>query len=249
MRAWGRGFSVLDVLVSVAVIAVLLSLLLPGLAAVRETARRVVCASNVRQSGLGLAMYSDDHRGVLPPTRFSSTTNQLHRMTVVRMPQTAAPWDGLGNLYAEDYLNVPDVFYCPSHQGTYPLQTQRLLWNSQEKVFIVSNYHFRGAETNGNRVVWRMRPEMTLVSDGLSSPSAFNHVEGCNVLQAGLSVRWLNDPSTQVMPMLPSDSDAQAVASGKVGTVWSMLDGWTGDGPGVLASQPTTPYHTPGQTR
>ncbi|MCQ6498005.1 type II secretion system protein, partial [Vibrio parahaemolyticus] len=56
-RAQRSGFTIIDVLVSIAVIAVLISILMPSLSLVRETTRRLVCSSNIRQHGMGLAMY------------------------------------------------------------------------------------------------------------------------------------------------------------------------------------------------
>src|ERR1041384_2854087 len=67
-RALRRAFTLVDVLVSVAVIGILIGLLMPGLARVNSQSRRVVCSSNLRQIGLGLAMYASDYRGLLPPS-------------------------------------------------------------------------------------------------------------------------------------------------------------------------------------
>ncbi|MAE61135.1 MAG: hypothetical protein CMJ49_07245, partial [Planctomycetaceae bacterium] len=54
-----RAFTLVELLVVVAIIAVLLSLLLPGLAAARRQTNRVVCASNQRSFGEALHMYAD----------------------------------------------------------------------------------------------------------------------------------------------------------------------------------------------
>lgn len=205
----------------------LLSLLLPGLAAVRETARRVVCASNVRQSGLGLAMYCDDYRGYLPPSRFGAPSNDLHRLTQVRL-NMALPraWDGLGMLYAHDYLNAPEVYYCPSNQGEHAMAVERPKWTSEAQNRVFSNYHFRGPDTTAARMIWRLDPSTSMVSDAITSASDYSHAEGANVLYAGLAVKWLNDPAKYVLPLLPTAADSAINASKKVATVWTVFDQW-----------------------
>jgi prepilin-type N-terminal cleavage/methylation domain-containing protein/prepilin-type processing-associated H-X9-DG protein len=60
-----RGFTVVELLVCVAVAAVLIALLLPAVQQAREAARRSVCASNLRQLGTALHAYHDAH-GCLP---------------------------------------------------------------------------------------------------------------------------------------------------------------------------------------
>jgi prepilin-type N-terminal cleavage/methylation domain-containing protein/prepilin-type processing-associated H-X9-DG protein len=61
--ATGAAFTLTEVLVVIAIVAVLLSLLLPALVRGRESARRVQCMSNLRQLGFAAQMYWHDHGG------------------------------------------------------------------------------------------------------------------------------------------------------------------------------------------
>jgi prepilin-type N-terminal cleavage/methylation domain-containing protein/prepilin-type processing-associated H-X9-DG protein len=77
-----RAFTLIELLVVVSIIALLIAILLPSLTAAREQARIATCLSNLKSMGLGIQLYSNEHR-VLP----GPLHPPIYRMTVAEDPR------------------------------------------------------------------------------------------------------------------------------------------------------------------
>lgn len=115
------AFTLVEMLVVIAVLGVLAALLLPALSRGKEAARATACISNLRQIGLALQIYVDNHRNRLPVMRDreadtnSAPTNALPSVDVVLKTE-------LGNL---------NVLRCPSDRAGVFVQTgSSYSWNS-----------------------------------------------------------------------------------------------------------------------
>jgi prepilin-type N-terminal cleavage/methylation domain-containing protein len=115
----GRGgFTLIELLVVVAVIGILAGLILPALAKAKEKATRTVCMSNLKQVGLAINMYADDHEQTLPGPCYTGA-----RASYDKNSSTELIW------YIAEYLDAPprgpqtmiaDVFVCPGYRRAAP---------------------------------------------------------------------------------------------------------------------------------
>lgn len=101
-----HGFTLVELLVVVAIIGILASMLMPVLARAREAARRAVCANNLRQVGMALLMYADEAAGPYP------TLQQVGQPQCLEGPLPPLAFRGLA-MYPE-YVTDARILMCPS---------------------------------------------------------------------------------------------------------------------------------------
>ncbi|HEY3860635.1 MAG TPA: type II secretion system protein [Verrucomicrobiae bacterium] len=85
-----RAFTLVEMLVTIAIIAALASLLMPALGRGKEAGRTTVCRANLHQIGVALQLYVDDNRNLMPvmyDRRATGSPTNLPAMDVVLAPQ------------------------------------------------------------------------------------------------------------------------------------------------------------------
>lgn len=104
------GFTVIELLVVIGIIAMLMGILLPALRAARESARAAACGSHLRSIGQGLVLYNDDHaEAVIPSFNMEGTAGG-----------PGVPLDGWAPIldrdgYVRGYRgDRGNAFHCPS---------------------------------------------------------------------------------------------------------------------------------------
>lgn len=124
-RFYRNAFSLVELLVVVAIIGILIGLLLPAVQMAREAARRTQCSNNLRQFGLALHNYHSSLR-TFPPAMVISSFDKFSRSHLLLLPYFEQ-----ANLASLADVNLPaieqpkavletpvSVFHCPSDPAT-----------------------------------------------------------------------------------------------------------------------------------
>jgi prepilin-type N-terminal cleavage/methylation domain-containing protein/prepilin-type processing-associated H-X9-DG protein len=126
-----KGFTLVELLVVIGIIALLISILLPTLGAARRAANTVACLSNVRQLGMATMLFAHEHKGYVPIASddFWAKLNDPLRQKWAYRSSPSGPvvydWASslipyLGGKVGQTFITAPEaqskVFRCPADQ-------------------------------------------------------------------------------------------------------------------------------------
>lgn len=223
------GFSLIELLVVLSVAVMMTGLLLPAMSQLRESAHKIVCASNERQMGQALFMYGHDNNDALPKsmalTGKNNIPNNPQELMRTYIGGDTRRWDGLGVLYEFRYCGAIGCFYCPSHVGDHTIERYYNDWLEPTGNDIYANYHFSGDRDWKSNKLRNLHSEIeqVLVTDGLRTTSDFNHVTGMNVLYSDGSVRWRGG-TEDIIEILPQGQISAQEQTDKYIGLWDLVE-------------------------
>jgi prepilin-type N-terminal cleavage/methylation domain-containing protein len=146
MRIWRwvprflRGFTLIELLVVIAIIAILAAILFPVFAQARDKARQATCLSNLKQVGLGLAMYNQDYDEKMPSVcSWGKAWNHGSAATLCP-PLEKAKVPAYFQDFLVPYVKNEGIWYCPSVGKTHAIS--------------VSNTAVKTFGDNGTSYIW-----------------------------------------------------------------------------------------------
>lgn len=122
-----KAFTLIELLVVIAIISILASMLFPAFGRARESARKIVCVSNLKQINLGIQMYTQDYDELYP---------NGYPFWAVPSLTTVNSSELLVNV-VNPYIKSTQIWTCISWQGNYTINPN-----------YTGNYSFITADTN-----------------------------------------------------------------------------------------------------
>ncbi len=211
-----RGFTLVELMVVIAIIAILAAILFPVFSKARERARATACQSNLRQLGMALRQYVMDNDETYPGGPYVYLLNMDvpdDKCGGTAVPQyTGANYPSTIFTVLFPYITNEGIQVCPSRSGfCYPQQFRETLsarssyaynylcWNQRSEgeirdpVYQVLMCDCRSAWVDFDAAIWRYIGDPTLIESNLSCW----HNEKFNVLFGDGHVK-LRDPKTML---------------------------------------------------
>ena len=109
-----RGFTIIELLVAIAIIAILAGMLLPALGVARESARSARCSSNLKQLGVAFAVYTSANDGFYPCARWKTGAKTRWIGALSKYIGGSVEDPSIQSTPGTGNRIINDVFVCPS---------------------------------------------------------------------------------------------------------------------------------------
>lgn len=161
-RRVSNAFTLVELLVVLAIISILMALLLPSLRRARDAAKMAGCASNLHQIGLAHELYSNDNSGLMVPliTYYPDSTPGVYPDPGAYWMHLLFPYLGrklittdMSNAQADAYTLGVKNFRCPATTLTFP-DTYDTYWGTELQLAYGLNYSSMSGDYSGSGDVY-----------------------------------------------------------------------------------------------
>ena len=114
------AFTLIELLVVISIVALLIAVLLPAIKKAKETTRRTICLSNLRQVGTAIHVYAQEHDGFFP----DNSAGWMNASLTFYAEISSSGYLALGHLYETGVVADPRMLFCPSQREpfhSYPM--------------------------------------------------------------------------------------------------------------------------------
>ncbi len=174
-----RAFTLVELLVVISIIALLLSILMPSLAKVRELGRAVVCGTNQHQIYLALSMYTTDNKDKLPPYSYATSATSYYKSPFWH--ETIVPYFGKQNGQVGDvggYLSCPSRKKNQRYTQSYGVSYPTIFAFEMEKGYSIPQGGNATHIFNGSAKLSRIPSNVWMISD---AKTAYYASKSCQI--------------------------------------------------------------------
>jgi len=218
------GFTLIELLVVIAIIAILAALLFPVFASARAKARQTVCASNLRQAGLSIAMYAQDYDGLYPyavDPADRDTPQIWNAFPTFQALIPSLPWL---HEVLQPYVKSKEMFHCPGDTGIVIEDFTGLELDCLPTCFAKhgTSYLYRTeiAMRNAGDATFQNPSQLNVYMDG----SGLWHGSGPSDRSIGVGQFYTNNPALQERRFntLHADGHVKSLTFADVQAEWNM---------------------------
>ena len=209
MKVQKTGFTLIEILVVIAIIAILAAILFPVFARARENARRTACLSNLKQLGLGVQQYIQDYDSRYPyiPKGNLAETGRAPVGTgdfadAYQDTPAANRWDaGPVVQRLQPYIKSEQLAFCPSVEKVNPDLSANTNYEASAYIFADTSKEasspYIGQAIHESVIV---DPVNTMLFQDYKGTNARPHLDGFNNLASDGHAKWMKNGNSAIKP-------------------------------------------------